>query len=110
MITNIYNISMSNEFKILKFSVDTTIDDTVSNTLVYEIPPSLKTNGVWEATNESIFEEPELKAIINAHMHHWPDDLRQEYERRQDAKELRLVVTQNTLSNEEIDAILRELL
>jgi hypothetical protein len=110
MITNIYNISISNEFKILRFTVDSTLDNSVSNTLSYEIPPSIKNNGIWVPTDDSVVEEPELKALINEYKHHWLDDLRQEYEKRQDAIEFRNVTQQVILSNEEIDAILNELL
>lgn len=110
MITNIYNISISNEFRILRFTVDTTLDNTVSSTLTYEIPPSIKTNGIWNPTDESLFVEDELKALISEYKHHWPDDLRQEYERQQDLLEARIMQRTIGLTDAEIDAILNELL
>jgi hypothetical protein len=110
IITNIRDIKVSGEFKILKFTVNRQVDEFLATEVTYEIPPSLKTAGLWVPTDDSIFEEQELKDLINNHLQQWPEDLRLAYEANQDAKELKSVVQQNVLSNEEIDAILRELL
>lgn len=110
IITDIRNITSHGEFKILKFTVNRYVDEFLSTEVTYEIAPSMRDGGSWIRTNDSIVEEPELKEIINNHMHNWPDDLISEYERQQDLKELKSAANQDILSNEEIDAILRELL
>jgi hypothetical protein len=66
------------EFNTLVFTYTNDRGD-MRSTMTMSIECSYFANGVWEDSNDSLFEEPELKEVINSHMHNWTPDILSAY-------------------------------
>jgi hypothetical protein len=78
MTTVTSTVEVVEPYKILKFTV-TSVGESVSTEIVYEIPPGSIVNGVWDDTTADDFSEPELKEIITDYQYLWTDSVKAAY-------------------------------
>lgn len=87
------------------------VDERSSSIITMSIECSYFTNGVWVDTTSDIFDEPELKDVVNNHLTNWTSDIITAYKNQYtiDHQAEMNNVSVSTVSNEVIASILNTL-
>lgn len=101
----ISNIIIKEPYSVLSFLYSGLNDQKFPFEYLYEVLPAYKSSdGIWIATDESIFIEDDIKSLVTKHKVLWTEDVIEEYTTYMDS-----LIPDNPVLQQQIDEILASL-